>query len=129
MVPPFFNLCTVCTAAKVGEDQPPHRKLHTIFLQLELDTPRKRHRQKGTVYIYMDSKLLASLYVHSFPSWLVWTRFQLCCAYCSAQTAHKIEPCCCKKQQKKSPNQETGLGSRGRLNVLNDTKLVLNEHE
>ena len=41
MVPPFFNLCTVCTAAKVEEDQPPHRKLHTIFLQLELDTPRK----------------------------------------------------------------------------------------
>ena len=30
---------------------------------------------------------------------------------------------------KKSPNQETGLGNRGRLKVLNDTKLVLNEHE
>ena len=30
---------------------------------------------------------------------------------------------------KKSPCQETGLGNRGRLKVLNDTKLVLNEHE
>ena len=30
---------------------------------------------------------------------------------------------------KKSPNQETDFGSRGRLKVLNDTKLVLNEHE
>ena len=39
-----------------------------------------------------------------------------------------IEPSCYKKQQK-SPGQETGLGNRGRLKVLNDTKLVLNEHE
>ena len=30
---------------------------------------------------------------------------------------------------KKSPNQETGLGNRGRLKVLNDTKLILNEPE
>ena len=30
---------------------------------------------------------------------------------------------------KKSPNQETGLGNRGHLKVLFDTKLVLNEHE
>ena len=35
----------------------------------------------------------------------------------------------CKKWQKKSPNQETGLGNRGRLKVLNDTKLFLNEYE
>ena len=35
---------------------------------------------------------------------------------------------CCKKRQK-SPNQETGLGNRGHLKVMNDTKLVLNEHE
>ena len=27
---------------------------------------------------------------------------------------------------KKSPNQEIGLGNRGRLKVLNDTKLILN---
>ena len=32
-------------------------------------------------------------------------------------------------KQQKSPNQETGLGNRRRLKVLNDTKLVLNEHE
>ena len=30
---------------------------------------------------------------------------------------------------KKSPGQGTGLGSRGRLKVLNDTKLGLNEHD
>ena len=33
---------------------------------------------------------------------------------------------CCKKRQ--SPEQEAGLGNRGRLKVLNDTKLVINEH-
>ena len=40
-----------------------------------------------------------------------------------------LEPVCCKKWQKKSPNQEIDLGNRGHLKVLNDTKLVLNEHE
>ena len=40
----------------------------------------------------------------------------------------KLEPSYCKKWQK-SPNQETGLGTRERLKVLNDTKLVLNDHE
>ena len=39
------------------------------------------------------------------------------------------EPSCKKKRQKKSPNQETGLGNSERLKVLNDTKLILNEHE
>ena len=36
-----------------------------------------------------------------------------------------LEPYCCKKRQK-SPNQETGLANRGRLKVLKDTKLILN---
>ena len=40
-----------------------------------------------------------------------------------------LEPSCCKKWQHKSPNQETGLGNRGCLKDLNDTKLVLNEHD
>ena len=35
-----------------------------------------------------------------------------------------VEPSCCKKRQK-SPNQETGLGNRGRMNALNNTKLIL----
>ena len=39
-----------------------------------------------------------------------------------------LEPTCCKKWQK-NPHQETGSGNRGRLKVLNDTKLVLNELE
>ena len=39
-----------------------------------------------------------------------------------------LELPCCKKRQK-SPNQETGLGNRGHLKVLNDTKLILNGHE
>ena len=37
----------------------------------------------------------------------------------------KLEPVCCKKRQK-SPNQENGLWNTGHLN---DTKLVLNEHQ
>jgi hypothetical protein len=37
-----------------------------------------------------------------------------------------LEPSCCKKRQK-SPNQETDLGNREHLKVLNDTKLVLND--
>ena len=36
-----------------------------------------------------------------------------------------LEPSCCKKRQKSS-NQETGLGKRGRLKVLNDTKMIIN---
>ena len=36
-----------------------------------------------------------------------------------------LEPSCCMKQQKKSPNQETGLENRAHLKVLNDTKLIL----
>ena len=40
----------------------------------------------------------------------------------------QLELSCCKKRQKIS-GQETGLGNRERLKVLNDTKLVLNEHE
>ena len=38
-----------------------------------------------------------------------------------------IEPVCCKKQQKKRPNQETGLENRGTLEALNDTILILND--
>ena len=39
-----------------------------------------------------------------------------------------LEPVCCKKRPKKS-KQETGLRQMGHLKVLNDTKLVLHEHE
>ena len=39
-----------------------------------------------------------------------------------------LESSCSKKRQK-SPGQETGLGNRRCLKFLNDTKLVLNEHE
>jgi hypothetical protein len=31
------------------------------------------------------------------------------------------------RSSKKSPNQETGLGNRGHLKVLNDTKLIQND--
>ena len=31
------------------------------------------------------------------------------------------------RSSKKSPGQETGLGNRGRLKVLNDTKFILND--
>ena len=37
--------------------------------------------------------------------------------------------CLAVRSGKKSPNQETGLGNRGCLKVLNDIKFVLNEHE
>ena len=39
--------------------------------------------------------------------------------------AENLEPICC-KNSKKSPNQETGLGIRGPLEALIDTKLILN---
>ena len=38
----------------------------------------------------------------------------------------QLEPVCYKKWQKSS-NQETGLGNRGPLEALNDTKLILND--
>ena len=38
-----------------------------------------------------------------------------------------LEPYYCKKWQK-SPEQEFVSGNRGRLKVLNDTKLILNAH-
>ena len=38
-----------------------------------------------------------------------------------------LELSCHKKQQKKSPNQESGLGNTGHMKVLNDTKLILND--
>ena len=41
---------------------------------------------------------------------------------------YPLEAVSCKKQQE-SINQETGLGKRGHLKVLNDTKLVLNVHD
>ena len=47
----------------------------------------------GTIYIYLDSKLLASfshVVVHFFISWLVLGRNQMCCSCCSDQTAHKL---------------------------------------
>ena len=43
-------------------------------------------------------------------------------------TVKPIRGSCCKKRQK-SPNQETGFGNKGHLKVLNDIKLVLNDHE
>ena len=47
---------------------------------------------KHSIYIRTLSKLLASIYVvvHFNPSWLVWSRNQMNCACCSAQTAHKL---------------------------------------
>ena len=35
------------------------------------------------------------------------------------------ESCVAVRSGKKSPNQETGLGNRGHLKVLNDTKFVV----
>ena len=49
-------------------------------------------------------------------------------SHCNLDTGYILEPVCCKKRQK-SPIQETGLGNRGYLKALKDTKLVLNEHQ
>ena len=38
-----------------------------------------------------------------------------------------LEQVCGKKWQKKSINQETGLGNMGPLEALNDTKLIVND--
>ena len=39
-------------------------------------------------------------------------------------TGIELEPVCL-RNSKKSPNQETGLGNRGHLNVLKDIKLII----
>ena len=39
-----------------------------------------------------------------------------------------LEPVCCKKRQKISSWPATGLGSKVPLKVLNDTKLILDDH-
>jgi hypothetical protein len=39
----------------------------------------------------------------------------------------KLEPVCCKKQQKKSTWAVTGLWNRGRLKILNGIKLILDD--
>ena len=41
-------------------------------------------------------------------------------------TRPRLEPVCCKRQQK-SPNQETGFVIRGPVEDLNDIKLILND--
>ena len=41
-----------------------------------------------------------------------------------AKSLSGLEQCCCEKRQK-SPGQDTGLGNRGCLKVLIDTKLLL----
>ena len=56
--------------------------------------------------------------------WLVLTAFTVI-----VSSMYVLETSCCKKWEKKNPNQETGFGNRGRLKVLNGTKLALNEHE
>jgi hypothetical protein len=48
------------------------------------------------------------------------------CTKCIDECSSIVEPSCCKKRQKR-PNQETGLRNRGRLKVLNDTKLILSD--
>ena len=40
-----------------------------------------------------------------------------------------LELSCCKKRQKKVPTKKLVWGIGGRVKVLNDTKLFLNEHE
>ena len=49
--------------------------------------------------------------------------------FCISNSSRKhwtLEPFCWKRRQK-NPNQETGLGNRGVLKILNDTKLILND--
>ena len=43
--------------------------------------------------------------------------------------ATNLKYCLAVRSGKKSPYHGTGLGNRGHLKVLNDTKLILNEHE
>ena len=54
----------------------------------------------------------------------LWISFEI--DFKTIFSSHLLEPSCCKKWQK-SPNQETCLGNRGHLKVVNDTKLILND--
>ena len=45
----------------------------------------------------------------------------------SNPSRYYVEQSCTCNKREKSPGQETGLKNRGRLKVLNDTKLILND--
>ena len=84
----------------------------------------------GCAYIFLYSFI--SLMGNHFKLFLNQTTtlpdWNFCRIFAMVVLKILLELSCCKKRQK-SPNQETGLGNRGHLKVLNDTKLVLNEHE
>ena len=87
-------------------------------------------RGQGSLYISLTGLLLLSLEVG------------ICClekSSCTYGVSYFIylrlicqsrnQSCLTVRSGKKSSNQESGLGNRGRLKVLNDTKLILNDQE
>ena len=75
----------------------------TVFLVIASELPKYPNR--GYVVLQENSLALDKLLLHLRN----YSRFAI-------------------RNGKKSPNQETGFGNRGHLKVMNDTKLVLNEH-
>ena len=65
------------------------------------------YQRRGLIWLFIDS-------VDSLSFWV---------AYCTFDLSRLVV------EVGKSPNQEIGFGKRGCLEVLNDTKLVLHEHE
>ena len=59
------------------------------------------------------------------PSWTTGCVKRTICKNCLYLSIHLELPYC--KKCKKSPCQDTGLGNRGPLKALNDTKLILND--
>ena len=68
---------------------------------------------------YLGKLLSSALHSGNIFSWFHIAQFLIARCYNSSKSIEiSLEMSCCKKRQK-SPNQETGLGNRGRLKVLN----------
>ena len=70
----------------------------------------------------------ALIWLYGAKVYIVYTLWSI--SYKSSiQIIHTTRAVLLIEAEKKGPNQETGLGNMGHLKVLNDTKLVLIEHE
>ena len=99
-------------------------------IYVEVERARMTHRlskmKEEEGLVEEASKIMQELQVETYGS--MDRKEKVSNIYFWSKSKIALEPVCCKKRQK-SPNQETGLGNRGHLKVLKNTKLVLIEYE
>ena len=99
-------------------------------IYVEVERARMTHRlskmKEEEGLVEEASKIMQELQVETYGS--MDRKEKVSNIYFWSKSKIALEPVCCKKRQK-SPNQETGLGNRGHLKVLKNTKLILIEHE